>query len=333
MLRPFTIALAASLGLGPLVLAVIRNRLVDVPNRRSSHTMPTPRGGGLSIIGGICLAIAFAGVPVDRAVWAVVVASILLAGVGLIDDVGDLPALARLAAQFVVGGAGVTVALAAAREDVAWAVVPLAVFFVAGYTNAFNFMDGINGIAGAQLLVAGGAWWAAGAVTGQAPFELAGAIGAGAAIGYLPWNFPKARFFMGDVGSYFVGMWLAGNAVVGAALDVPILVVLAPLALFGIDTAFTLAIRVARREPWLSAHRSHVYQRLSDRLGQTTTTIGYTAASIVIAAGTMTLLQDAAVLKAVGLVGAGLLAAVYPALPRMFGLPWLPPRSDADRGA
>jgi UDP-GlcNAc:undecaprenyl-phosphate/decaprenyl-phosphate GlcNAc-1-phosphate transferase len=155
-----------------------------------------------------------------------------------------------------------------------WALtLPVAVsavvgfFWLAGYTNAFNFMDGINGISGVQAGVTGiGMAVVAGLAGGDwgHPAVLGALIVAGAGIGFLPHNFPRARMFMGDVSSAPLGFLLAG-LVWWAASDLGWWL-LAPLALlhanYVFDTGITLVRRVLRRESWHSAHREHFYQRM-----------------------------------------------------------------------
>jgi UDP-N-acetylmuramyl pentapeptide phosphotransferase/UDP-N-acetylglucosamine-1-phosphate transferase len=142
------------------------------------------------------------------------------------------------------------------------AVGALIALWLVAYVNAYNFMDGINGIAASQAVVAGGLWLFVGEVRHVPVVAAAGALVAAAGIGFLPFNFPTARMFLGDVGSYFIGAWLAAVAVVALRARIPFEAAVAPLAVFAFDTATTLAWRVARGERWYEAHRDHAYQRL-----------------------------------------------------------------------
>ncbi len=288
-MRPLLAAAAAVIAaaaLSPLVLRVVRERVVDVPNVRSSHDVPTPRGGGLVIFAGVGAGLVVLGdwgAPVTGAL----LAAALLGAIGVAEDLRGIPVWPRLALQVVA----TAVALPLLLDDWSGAGWWLAVFvagcflWIVGFTNAFNFMDGINGIAGAQIVVAGAAFATAGAIGDELLLRNLGLVTAAAAIGFLPWNFPRARFFMGDVGSYFAGGWLAGVAVVGLRLGVSPVAVVAPLVIFGGDTALTLLGRVLRGEVWYEPHRSHVYQRLVGAGWSHTTTTLYYAALATAAAG------------------------------------------------
>ena len=192
-----------------------------------------------------------------RDVVALCVGGLALGTVGLADDQFGLPALPRLCAQLLVP----TVALPAIADVVSlW--VPIAVILVAGYVNAFNFMDGINGISGLQAAVAGGFLALLASDLGASDLTVAGAAVAGAAIGFLPFNIVRARIFLGDVGSYFIGFWLSLLAVLLVRAGAPPLVVAAPFALYVLDTSTVLVRRASRGERLTEAHREHLYQRL-----------------------------------------------------------------------
>jgi UDP-N-acetylmuramyl pentapeptide phosphotransferase/UDP-N-acetylglucosamine-1-phosphate transferase len=135
--------------------------------------------------------------------------------------------------------------------------------WLVAYTNAFNFMDGINGISVAQVVVAGAAWWALGVHEHAHDLATAGAMVAAAGLAFAPFNAPtRARMFLGDVGSYFLGGWLAATAVIGLRSGIPPEAILAPLALYCADTSTTLIRRIRRGEAWTQPHREHRYQRL-----------------------------------------------------------------------
>ena len=269
------LAVGAALASWALVGAVrrlaLRRGVLDVPNERSSHTTPTPRGGGLALAvcaaGAWALALA-AGAP-PRLVLGLGLPALAVAALGGADDVRPLGAGVRLAVQ--VAAAAVAVWALGAWGAVAvpgGGVVHLgaaggvvAGLWVVGLTNVYNFMDGIDGIAGLQGAVAGAAWAAAGALGGGLVVGWTGAALGGAALGFLVHNWAPARVFMGDVGSAFLGFTFAALALVGDDLRVP-LAALAFVWPFAFDGAYTLARRLARGENVFAAHRSHVYQRL-----------------------------------------------------------------------
>ncbi|HSJ13821.1 MAG TPA: glycosyltransferase family 4 protein, partial [Longimicrobiales bacterium] len=242
--------------------------LLDVPNERSSHERPTLRGGGLAIV---------LAVVVGAALYAVLsghwtefapyfLGAVLVAGVSLIDDVRSLPFAVRLAVHV----AAAVLAIMAYTLGRGLPLPPLPSFvtagatllWIVGLTNAYNFMDGIDGLAGTQAVIAAGAWIILGLVLGVPEVALLAALVAGAAGGFLLHNWPPARIFMGDVGSAFLGYTFAvlplmawGTARLGVAA-------LCIVGVFVFDTAFTFLRRISRGENVLQAHRSHLYQRL-----------------------------------------------------------------------
>lgn len=259
------IALLVGLVLHPVVTRILTARSVlDRPNQRSSHSVPTPRGGGIAIVAGVLAALSATGVLFEAPLPVVASIALLFAAIGFIDDLRGLPAVARLVAQ--IGGATVgTAALAFVLDWAGWwlpVVVVAATAWTVGFTNVFNFMDGINGIAAAQAGISGAAFLVLGSVEDLTVVAALGGATVGAAAGFAPFNFPKARVFLGDVGSYFLGAWLALTAVVGFRAGLPPEACGAPFALYVSDVAVTLLRRVRRGAPWREAHREHVYQRL-----------------------------------------------------------------------
>ena len=250
----------------PLIVLLKRHGRYDVVSSRSSHSSPTPRSGGLAVMGGAGAAVAAAtlllGHRWDAAVWAALAGAGTLGAVGLADDVKDRPPLLRLLAQVSVGVgcggviAGLIGALAGAI------VVPAAV-------NMVNFMDGINGLCAGHAAVWGVGALLASTAGGGPVLAVLGAISLGGGLGFLPWNAPRARLFLGDVGSYFFGA-LAGLGILACLPAVRtttsgltvLALVCAPLLLFAVDTSVALSRRILAGEPVLSAHRTHVYQRL-----------------------------------------------------------------------
>nr|WP_246280307.1 hypothetical protein [Nocardioides daedukensis] len=216
------------------------------------------------------------GAPVP---WPLLVAVVALAGVGFIDDVRTLGGGVRLGLQLLAAIALTAwAAIEYAGPGLATALfVSISIVAIAGYVNAFNFMDGVNGISALNALVAGG--WFAFVGHEQATDELmvAGLALAGASLGFLPWNAPKARIFLGDVGSYGVGLLIVGMAVVAWADGASWLLCVAPLVPYGVDTLWALIKRGLGRRPLMSAHREHVYQRLVDSGWQHLTAAALTA--------------------------------------------------------
>ena len=257
---------ATVLAAEPLTIALLRRLAVlDVPGARSSHSVPTPRGGGAPIAVGLIAAVLIA--PGGGQARPALAAAIGFFGLlGLLDDLRGLSVMTRIAAQ-VAGAVAVAAVLVsslplpAATLAVAAAV---AAAWIACFVNAFNFMDGVNGISGAHALI-GGVAYACLAASRRDGFGVAAglALAAGAAA-FLPWNAGQAQVFLGDVGSYSIGAALAVLAVRLVLLGVPVEAVAGPVALYLADVAWTLQRRIRGGERWLQAHRTHVYQRWCD---------------------------------------------------------------------
>jgi Fuc2NAc and GlcNAc transferase len=259
-------------GTGRVRRYAVAKALLDHPNERSSHAVPTPRGGGLAlvlvILGGL-VACGFTGALAPPTVMALVPAGALVAAVGWFDDRRGLSALVRFlsytaAAGWVTCWLGPVDRLWFSDDGIALGplAAPLNVLALVWVANAFNFMDGIDGIAGGMAFAAGTWGVILGLAGGSTEAAWVAALVAGGAAGFLPWNWMPARIFMGDVGSVFLGLMLGG---VGMAADrdaaVPALMWALVLGPFLVDATLTLVRRVARREAWFAAHRSHAYQR------------------------------------------------------------------------
>jgi Fuc2NAc and GlcNAc transferase len=260
--------LVAILGTGLLVRFAPQLHLVDLPNERSSHVRPTPRGGGLALVVAITLGILLVPGPLPLAIAPALWAALPIALVGLIDDRRGLSARVRLACHLLAALACVLLFARSVPLEPHWpraALVAASVLAIAWGTNLFNFMDGIDGIASLQAIFIAGA---GALLLGASAPPIAAALWVivAACAGFLVWNWAPARVFMGDVGSGFFGFLLAAIAVLtvlqGLA-SLPVWLIL--WGTFIADTGVTLARRVLRGERWWSAHRSHAYQHLSRR--------------------------------------------------------------------
>jgi len=150
-----------------------------------------------------------------------------------------------------------------------WAWVVPGVFWAVWMLNLYNFMDGIDGLAGGEAAVASSFFFLVFAYYGESGWAIANLVVAAASMGFLVYNWPPAKIFMGDGGSAFLGAFYGMQSVVAAlSTSVPFLVLVLPFANFIVDTTFTLLRRMFRGETWYQAHRSHIYQRMTD-LGMT----------------------------------------------------------------
>jgi len=255
--------------------------VLDIPNSRSSHSRATPRGGGLAILVVVFAAggVAAAADPGCRLRLAgVMLPALAVAAVSWLDDIRTLKNRTRFSVHLLAAAAAVwllgpvervslgslcTIDLEAA--GLAAAAWPLSIVWIVGLTNAFNFMDGTDGIAGITAAACGAGLAAAGVAIGSPLVAiLATAIAAGS-LGFLTCNWQPARIFMGDVGSAFLGCVLAALPMAAGDSDAVALAV--PVAVAGcwpfiFDTAYTLLRRLRKRENIFEAHRSHLYQRL-----------------------------------------------------------------------
>jgi UDP-N-acetylmuramyl pentapeptide phosphotransferase/UDP-N-acetylglucosamine-1-phosphate transferase len=253
----------------------LRKELIDIPNERSSHTHPIPRGGGLAIAAITLGALVFYWLFNPVWPWKVTVAygsgAGLVATVSWVDDLRSIPNRLRfaahsLAAVLAIIGLGhwakISIPLLG-QVHLGWLGLPVTFIWVVGLTNAYNFMDGIDGIAGGQAVVAGVGWAIVGLLM-DLPFVFifAGLL-ASTALGFLFHNRPPARIFLGDVGSAFLGFSFACLAIAGASRE-PSLAIAGVLLVwpFVFDTLFTFFRRLKNRENVFAAHRSHLYQRL-----------------------------------------------------------------------
>ena len=256
-----TIAFVAGLVLQPLSIRWLRRRgILDIPNHRSSHAATTPRGGGLAVIAALLVGTLAVSTTTGPTTAVLLGGCIVLGGVGLVDDLRGLPPQIRLLAQL---GVGALAGLLLPEPIIALAAILVCSVWVASFVNAFNFMDGINGISALTGLVAGIAYSAMGYHYGDPEAAAFSAALAGACLAFLPFNTPKARVFLGDVGSYALGFAIAALGWAVWAAGAPLLLALAPTSVYLVDTGSTLVRRWRRGEALTQAHREHVYQRLT----------------------------------------------------------------------
>jgi len=236
----------------------LRRQLFDQPGERRSHSVATPRGGGIAIVISLLVTAGVAMWTWPEARPSLLVASLglaLVAGIGWGGDHRPLPAMRRLMVHFIAA------ALLAALVKVhggSWLLAVLVLLFTASLINIWNFMDGINGIAASQAIVV---------ALGLAPllpwpYSLAAVALGLACLGFLPFNFPRARIFMGDVGSGALGYAVAAVlALASVKTDIHWMLLLVSASPFLVDAGFTLLARIISGQRWMEPHTQHVYQR------------------------------------------------------------------------
>lgn len=268
-----TVIFLSSMAITALVRRyALKYSVMDEPNDRSSHSIPTPTGGGLSIslafITGVILLAVWAMIPVNIAV-ALGGGGLLVSFIGWIDDHRNTAAIwraifyliAAVWALFWIDGFN-SIDLGVYDLHMPYIGNLLAVLGIAWLTNLYNFMDGTDGIAGIQAistaLLSGILFW----MDTQQGIALICFILTAASAGFLVWNWPPAKIFMGDVGSCLIGFTFGVLALIGEKTgSVPILIWMIMLAIFICDATLTLLRRIAKGERWYSAHKSHAYQR------------------------------------------------------------------------
>ena len=256
----------------------IASDLLDHPNDRSSHSVPTPRGGGVAIVVVFAACLAALGwkstLPANGLVG-LLGSGLLVALVGFLDDRAALPARWRFLAHtcaavwalWVMHGIP-AVPLFGVAVDLGWFGLVLAAIYLVWMVNLYNFMDGIDGIASIEAITVclGGAlcwWWAT-----ATPWWFVPLVFACCVAGFLVWNYPPAKIFMGDAGSGFIGMVLGFFSLwTGRESPQMFFCWFILLGCFMVDATTTLVRRVRRGERFHEAHRCHAYQYAARKLG------------------------------------------------------------------
>ncbi|MBS1809819.1 MAG: glycosyltransferase family 4 protein [Acidobacteria bacterium] len=269
----------ALIGSAVLTNLVRRLAIIDIPNERSSHSQPTPRGGGIGLvvmtmIGLLCSQILWS-LTTWRGLMMYLGAALLIAAISWLDDLKSLSTKIRFIAHFVA--AGLVVAEWGYWDKLDLPLIGsialgqvgllMTLFWIVGLTNAYNFMDGIDGIAGGQAFVAGIGWAAVGWIINDKFIFAIGGLLAASSLGFLFYNWSPAKIFMGDVGSAFLGFTFAVIPVMAMRSahnyqNIMLWVGILLIWPFIVDTGFTLLRRLSKGENIFRPHRSHFYQRM-----------------------------------------------------------------------
>ncbi|WP_055003429.1 MraY family glycosyltransferase [Pseudomonas coronafaciens] len=282
MIEWLSVAVVALLSLaltGLLRKYALARSLIDVPNARSSHSLPTPRGGGVAIVIAFLLAVTLLtgiGHLSASALTAIIGSGGLVALVGFMDDHGHIAARWRLLGHFVAAGWTLLwLGGLAPLSIMGWSFDPgplgqvLAAFYLVWMLNLYNFMDGIDGIAGVEAVTVCLGMSIIYALGGHVGLSWESLLLAAAAAGFLCWNFPPAKIFMGDAGSGFLGIVLGLLSIQGSWASPQLFWCwLILLGVFIVDATLTLIRRLLRREKVYEAHRSHAYQFASRDYGK-----------------------------------------------------------------
>lgn len=267
-----------------LTLFLVRHlKAMDVPNERSSHTKVTPRGGGIAIVvaflAGLLL-IQFVGdtTPIYSVYFlGFLLSAMVVAALSLYDDFNTASLNGRLAGQIAAVLSALTAGLVIdvvrvpvlGELHMGLLAYPLTFFWMLGLANAYNFMDGLDGLAASTAVIAGAFFAYISYSQGSTFIYLASLTIAAASLGFLIFNWQPARIFMGDVGSVFLGFTFAAMAIIAAQYDhshTSFLVLPLLLLHFIFDTTFTFVRRLLAGENVLQGHRTHIYQLLN-RMG------------------------------------------------------------------
>jgi UDP-N-acetylmuramyl pentapeptide phosphotransferase/UDP-N-acetylglucosamine-1-phosphate transferase len=303
----------------PLVRrALVGRGVLDHATSRSSHQHATPRGGGLSILLGFVVAVGvscFLAPAGGLHVWAAVAAVAALTIVGFLDDLKGLPPLPRILVQLSAGGAlGVAASPEHSPLTVVAIVLGCAITMIL-VVNTVNFMDGINGITAITMMAWGASILWATSATDMPVGLIAGAAALGTGAAFLPFNAPRAKLFLGDVGSYLYGAVVASTSVVLLAEGLAPLALLAPLVPYLADVIATLLRRALRGDRLSDAHREHFYQAMTvpGRLPHVWVAVAYGALSMICAALTQVASTGTAI---VGIAIVATVISVGPSLVR-----------------
>ncbi len=264
---------------GVLRRYALARSLVDISNGRSSHSVATPRGGGVAIVLGFLIALlilVWAGMMRWPVFWALFAPGSAIAIVGFVDDHRHIAVRWRLFAHFCASfgillclGGAPALSLFGDEINLGWLGHVLAAFYLVWILNLYNFMDGIDGVASVEAIFVCLSACLVYTLEGYEDLVWTPLCLAMAVVGFLYWNFPPARIFMGDGGSGFLGIMLGGLSLHAAWSSPHLLWVwLILLGVFIVDATFTLVRRLLRGDKVYEAHRSHAYQFASRQAGR-----------------------------------------------------------------
>ena len=277
----FFITISTSLLLTELMRRYsVKKNLLDAPNSRSSHSVATPRGGGLSIVVCFLIVIGFSSSLPSNIVFALIGSGALIAVVGFWDDQGHVAARWRLLSHFVAAililyylGVLPEFEVLGLVINLSWFGYVVVAFVLVWLLNLFNFMDGIDGIAASEAIfvACSGAYFSW--LNGLESLSYISLVLTSSTMGFLILNWPPAKIFMGDVGSGFLGLMLGVIAYANILEGGSVLVWVVLLGVFLVDSGITLSRRIIRGDKWYEAHCSHAYQHAARKWGHKRVTV------------------------------------------------------------
>jgi len=277
----FSIAFAISLASTPFIISLAHKiGAIDVPtDKRRVHKEPIPRLGGLAIFYGFLIALLCFANPIDEQMRGLIIGSLIIVGVSIIDDVKQLRAIVKLAAQ-------VLAALVAVLHNVRINAVsvpsfisesgvlqlgvlsiPVTIVWIIAVTNAVNLIDGLDGLAVGVSSIASFSLFFIAILGGEQNVAIIAAALAGGCLGFLPYNFNPAKIFMGDTGSQFLGYMLSVICIQGLFKGYAVISFIVPLLIMALplfDTVFAILRRAWNHQPIMGADRGHLHHRLLD---------------------------------------------------------------------
>jgi len=277
----FSFVVVASFLLTELIRRyTLKKNLIDTPNERSSHTVPTPRGGGLSIVVIFLISISFVDSLPSDIFMALMGSGSVIAIIGFWDDHDHVPAKWRLLSHFAASfwalyyfGGIPEFQFLDFSLDSGWFGIGVVAFVLVWLLNLFNFMDGIDGIAASEAIFVSSAGAFFCWLMGTDTISIILLILAASTAGVLALNWPPAKIFMGDVGSNFLGLIIGVIAYASILEGASVWIWLILLAVFLVDSGVTLLRRILNGEKWHEAHCSHAYQHAAKKWGHKKVTI------------------------------------------------------------
>lgn len=267
----------------------VKKDLLDIPNSRSSHSIPTPSGGGLSIVICFLIVIGFSTSLSTNTIFAFIGSGTLIAIVGFWDDRISISVRWRLLSHFIAAilalywfGSLPEFEFMGLSINLSWFGFVIASFALVWLLNLFNFMDGIDGIAASEAVYVAFAGAYFSWLNGLESLSYISLILAASTMGFLILNWPPAKIFMGDVGSSFLGLMLGiivyANILEGSSVWIWLIL----LGIFLVDSGVTLVRRVINGEKWYKAHCSHVYQHAARKWGHRKVTLAVIGANLFV---------------------------------------------------